>query len=138
MAANLFEELKDSLTTFKTFLHENVDTIKPIVATLKTVVPKITELIDKLIELMGKLKTEIDKINPGVVGEGLAKVTEFTTATKNLLDAAKALLPDQAGPISEVQDIANVVSSLPSFGAIKDQLKQLIDEIVTDLKKLES
>jgi len=137
MAANLFDELKDALTKFKTFLHDNVDTIKPIVALLRSVVPKIDELISKLIELMGKLKTEIDKINPNIIPPGdLKKVTDFTAATKTLLDAAKALLPNEAGPISEVQDIANVVTSLPSLGDIKDQLKGLIDEIVTDLNKL--
>jgi ABC-type transporter Mla subunit MlaD len=137
-APNLFDELKDALTKFKTFLHDNVDTIKPVIAALKSVVPKIVELIDKLIELMGKLKTEIDKLNPGAVGAGLTKVTEFTAATKTLLDTAKALLPDEAAAIGEVQDIASVVSSLPSLDAIKEQLKTLIDEIVTDLNKLKA
>jgi len=42
---NLFEELKDSLTKFKTFLHDNVSTIKPAIAALKAVVPQITELL---------------------------------------------------------------------------------------------
>ena len=137
-APNLFDELKDALTKFKTFLHDNVGTIKPVIAALKSIVPQITELIDKLIDLMGKLKTEIDKLNPGAVGAGLGKVTEFTDATKALLESAKALLPNEAGTINEVLDVANVVSSLPSLDAVKDQLKQLIDEIVADLNQLKA
>jgi hypothetical protein len=135
---NLFEELKDALTKFKTFLHDNVSTIKPAIAALKSVVPQITELLDKLIDLMGKLKTEIDKLNPGAVGGGLEKVTQFTAATKTLLDTAKDLLKDQAATIDDVLAVANVVTSLPSLDAIKEELKKLIDDIVTDLKALKA
>lgn len=135
---NLFEELKDALTKFKTFLHDNVGTIKPAVQALKAIVPQVTDLIDKLIDLMGKLKAEIEKINPGAVGAGLAKVTEFTKSVKTLMETSKGLLPDQATTIDEVIKVADVVSSLPSLDAIKDELKKLIDDIVADLNQLKS
>jgi len=137
-APNLFEELKEALTKFKDFLHTNVGTIKPAIQALKSIVPQVTELIDKLIDLMGKLKAEIDKLNPGAVGGGLAKVTEFTNSAKALLETAKDLLPNEAGTINDVLSVVNVVSSLPSLDAIKDELKALIDAIVADLNSLKS
>lgn len=137
-APNLFDELKDALTKFKDFLHDNVGTIKPAIQALKSIVPQVTELIDKLIDLMGKLKTEIEKLNPGAVGAGLGKVTEFTASAKALLEKAKDLLPNEAGTINDVLAVVNVVSSLPSLDAIKDELKQLIDAIVADLNSLKS
>ena len=135
---NLFEELKDALTKFKNFLHDNVGTIKPAVQALKAIVPQVGDLIDKLIDLMGKLKAEIDKINPGSVGQGLAKVTEFTTSIKTLLETSKGLLPNEAAKIDEVIQVANVVSSLPSLDAIKGEVKALIDAIVADLNQLKA
>lgn len=137
-APNLFDELKDALTKFKNFLHDNVGTIKPAIQALKSIVPQVTELLDKLIDLMGKLKTEIDKLNPGAVGAGLAKVTEFTTGVKTLLEKAKDLLPNEAATIDDVLAVTNVVSSLPSLDAIKNEIKQLIDAIVADLNALKS
>jgi phage-related protein len=135
-AQNLFEELKTALTSFKTFLDANVGTIKPAIQALKAIVPQITELITKLIDLMNKLKTEISNLNPGQVGAGLTKVTEFTNATKTLLTTAKDLLPNEAGTIDEVLGVVNVVSSLPSLDAVKAEILALIDAIVSDLNQL--
>lgn len=134
---NLFEDLKDALTKFKTFLHDNVSTIKPAIQALKAIVPQVTDLIDKLIDLLGKLKAEIDKINPGSV-VGLTKVTEFTKSAKALLETARGLLPNEAGTIDEVIRVADVVTSLPSLDAVKGEIKALIDAIVTDLNQLKA
>lgn len=135
-AQNLFEELKAALTSFKVFLDANTATIKPAIQALKSIVPQITELITKLIDLMGKLKTEINNLNPGAVGEGLTKVTEFTNATKTLLTTAKDLLPNEAGTIDDVLGVVNVVSSLPSLDAVKAEIIALIDSIVANLNQL--
>lgn len=134
-AQNLFEELKAALTSFKQFLDTNIAVIKPAIQALKSIVPQVTELITKLIDLMGKLKTEINNLNPGVVGD-LAKVTEFTNATKTLLTTAKDLLPNEAGTIDDVLGVVNVVSSLPSLDAIKAEIIALIDSIVANLNQL--
>jgi ABC-type transporter Mla subunit MlaD len=138
MAANLFQELKDALKKFKDFLDANVGTIKPAVQALKQIVPQITELLDKLVDLMGKLKTEITNLNPGAVGQGLAKVTEFTTSAKTLLETAKGLLPNEAATIDSVIEVANVVSSLPSLDQLKAEITGLIDAIVSKLNELKA
>lgn len=138
MPANLFDELKEALGKFKKFLDDNVGVIKPAVQALKSIVPQITELIEKLIELMGKLKTEITNLNPGVVGAGLAKVTEFTTSVKTLLVTAKGLLPNEADTIDDVIEVADVVSSLPSLDAVKAEITSLIDAIVAKLNELKA
>ena len=135
-AQNLFEELKAALTSFKEFLDANIATIKPAIDALKVSFPQITELITKLIDLMGKLKTEINELNPGAVGAGLTKVTEFTNATKALLTTAKDLLPNEAGTIDDVLGAVNVVSSLPSLDAVKAEIIALIDSIVANLNQL--
>lgn len=134
-AQNLFEELKQALTTFKDFLHTNLGVIKPAIQALKQLVPKVSELINKLIELMGKLKTEINNLNPAVV-PGLDKVSEFTTGVTNLLTTAKNLLPSEAGTIDDVLAVTNVVGSLPSLDAVKAEIITLIDEIVASLNQL--
>lgn len=136
--SNLFEELKDALTKFRDFLNNNLDKIKPAVQALKAIVPQVTELIDKLVDLMGKLKAEIDKINPGALGQGLTQVTEFTKSIKTLLETSKGLLPNEAAKIDEVIKVADVVSSLPSLDAVKEELKKLIDEIVGKLNQLKA
>lgn len=136
--ANLFEELKTALTTFKQFLDSNVGTIKPAITALKSVVPQITEVLTKLIDLMGKLKTEINNLNLGSVGAGLAQVTQLTNGAKALLETAKNLLPNEAGTIDEVLGAINLVSSLPSLDAVKAEIIALIDAIVVHLNSLKS
>jgi hypothetical protein len=134
-AQNLFEELKQALTTFKDFLHNNVATIKPAIQALKQLVPQVSELIGKLIDLMSKLKTEINNLNPAAV-PGLDKVSEFTTGVTSLLTTAKNLLPNEAGEIDEVLAVTDVVSSLPSLDAVKAEIIALIDAIIADLNQL--
>jgi hypothetical protein len=135
---NLFQELKNVLTTFKQFLDTNVNTIKPAITALKAIVPQITELLTKLVDLMGKLKTEINNLNPGAVGGGLTKVTEFTSAAKSLLETAKNLLPNEASTIDEILAVVSVVSSLPSLDAIKAEIIALIDAITGHLNTLKT
>ena len=136
--ANLFQELKDVLTTFKQFLDTNVNTIKPAITALKAIVPQVTELLDKLVDLMGKLKTEINNLNPGAVGGGLTQVTQFTNSAKTLLETAKNLLPNEASTIDEILGVISVVSSLPSLDAIKTEIIQLIDAITGHLNTLKT
>ncbi|HWN42316.1 MAG TPA: hypothetical protein VNW71_08845 [Thermoanaerobaculia bacterium] len=135
---NLFQELKDVLTTFKQFLDTNVNTIKPAITALKAIVPQVTELLDKLVDLMGKLKTEINNLNPGAVGGGLTQVTQFTNSAKTLLETAKNLLPNEASTIDEILSVISVVSSLPSLDAIKTEIIQLIDAITGHLNTLKT
>jgi len=136
--SSLFNDLKQALTTFKQFLDSNTATLKPAITALKSVVPQIGDLLTKLIALMDQLKTEINSLNAGAVGAGLATATQFTNAAKSLLDAAKSLLPNDAATIDQILSVVNVVSSLPSLDAVKAEILGLIDAIKTDLTTLNS
>lgn len=132
---NLFDELKQALTTFKQFLDTNVSTIRPAIQALRAIVPQVTGLIDQLITLMGGLRTEVNNLNPGAV-PGLAEVSQFTTAARTLLQTARNLLPAQAGTIDQVLGVLNVVGSLPSLDAVKAEILALIDAIIVHLQSL--
>ena len=134
---NLYEELKQHLTEFKSFLDTNVPIIKPAIVALRSVVPQVTELLTKLIELMGKLKTEIQNLNVNAI-PNLDKVSDFTNGVKALLEASKNLLPNEAGTIDDVLGVVNVVGGLPSVDAIKADIIGLIDAIVVHLNSLKS
>jgi hypothetical protein len=134
---NLFQELKDALTEFKTFLDTNVPVIKPAIQALKSIIPQIGDLLDKLIDLMGKLKTAIQNLNVGAI-PGLDKVTAFTQGVTTLLQTAKNLLPNEASTIDDVLAVANVAGSLPSVDQLKAEILSLIDAIVVDLNSLKS
>lgn len=135
--SNLYQDLKKALEEFKTFLHDNVATIKPAIQALKALIPQIGDLIDKLITLMGQLKTEIQNLNVGQI-PGLDKVSAFTNGIKTLLTTAENLLPDQKSSIDEVLSVVNVVSGLPTLDTIKQEILDLIDAIVTDLNTLKA
>lgn len=138
-APNLFDELKDALTNFKTFLHDNLTIIKPVIIALQPLVPKITELIDQLIDLLGKLSVEIDKLDTSSVTDKLDTAAKFTNAVKVLLETAKPLLSDADKPaVDQALEVVSIVNSLPSIQGVKDALKGLIDDIVTDLKLLKA
>ncbi|MFH7025258.1 MAG: hypothetical protein ACHBN1_07615 [Heteroscytonema crispum UTEX LB 1556] len=136
-AKNLYQELKDALQDFKTFLDENVAKIKLAIQALNSLIPQIAELLDKLIDLMGKLKAEIQKLDPNSI-PGLGEVSSFTTKIKAFLTSAKSLLPNEAGTIDDVLSVADVVSGLPSLNDVKAEILTLIDEITTKLQELKS
>ena len=134
---NLFEDLKAALTTFKSFLDENVPVIKPAIQTLRSLIPAISDLLNKLIDLMGNIKTEIDRLASQPI-PGLDKVSQFTTSITALLTTAKDLVPAQAGMIDDVLSVANVVSGLPSVGQVKAEIDSLIDAVIAHLRNLNS
>jgi hypothetical protein len=134
---NIYQELKDALQEFKSFLDTNVPVIKPAIQALRSVIPQVGELIDKLIDLMGKLKTEINNLNVGAI-PGLDKVSAFTGSVKTLLTAAKNLLPNEADTIDEVLGVADVVTGLPSLDTVKGDIISTIDAIVAKLNELKS
>lgn len=137
-AQNLFQELKDVLTEFKTFLDQNVTVIKPAINALAALIPQINELITKLVDLMGKLKAEIQKLDVSQI-PGLDKASEFTTKVTTLLTTTKSLLPAQAGTIDDVLSVAGVVAGLPALtGQIKTEIIALIDAITAHLSSLKS
>jgi len=132
---NLYQDLKNALNDFKTFLDSNTDKIKPAIQALKAIVPQVGDLVNKLIDLMNKLKTEIQNLNVGNI-PGLSQLSTFTTAAKTLLQTAENLLPDEKSSIDEVLGVVDVVSGLPSLDTVKQDILTLLDGIIADLKKL--
>ncbi len=135
MNTNIFEELKNLLTEFQTFLEQNVATIRPAILAIAGVFPQIVELIDKLIELMNKLKTEINNFDLGNI-PGLTEATQFINMIKSFLESARTLLPDEAGTINDVLSVADVVGSLGGLTDVKTDILKAIDTIVTQLASL--
>lgn len=134
---NLFDQLKDVLQDFKTFLDSNVPTIKPAIQAIASLIPQVTELIDKLVGLMNSLKTEINKLDVNAI-PGLAEASNFTSKIKTFLDAAENLLPDQKSTIDDVRSVADVVTALPSLDAVKAEIISLIDAINVHLNSLKA
>jgi ABC-type transporter Mla subunit MlaD len=136
-APNLYEELKKVLQDLKTFLDQNVATIKPAVTALKQLVPQITDLLNDLVGLLTKLKSEIQNLNVGAV-PGLDKVSAFTASVKTLLETTRKLLPNEAGTIDAVAAAADVVTGLPSVDQLKGEVIGLIDAVIKHLNDLKA
>jgi hypothetical protein len=136
-SSNLYQEVKDAMTTFKKFLDDNTAALKPAIAALKPIVPQIGDLLTKLIGLMGELKTAITNIDVTNV-PGLSQVSAFTSGIVALLQTAESLLPQEKAAIDDVLGAASVVTSLPSLSTVKQDILNLIDGIVSDLKSLNS
>ncbi|MEJ2557407.1 MAG: hypothetical protein P8186_14460 [Anaerolineae bacterium] len=133
---NIYEELKDALDDFKTFLDENVAVIRPAIQALAGLIPGIVDVIDLLIDLMNQIKTEIQNLDVSGI-PGLSEVSEFTTKITGFLDASADLLPDEAeGTVSDIRSALNVVGGLPSLDAVKQDILDLIDAIVAHLNSL--
>jgi hypothetical protein len=136
----LYDDLKNALNEFKTFLDTNVPTIKPAIQALKNIPQigtQIGQLVTKLIGLLTSLKTQIQNLNVSAI-PGLAAVSGFTGAAKTLLETAENLLPDQKAAIDDVLNVVNVVTGLPSLDAVKQDIISLIDAIIADLNALNS
>lgn len=137
-ATNLFEDLKKALSDLKVFLDTNATKIKPAVKPLDQLTGgRVSDLINRLIALMDKLKAGIDKLDTSIV-PGLEEVTKFSQNVKALLAASKTLLPDEAASIQEIENVANIVTGLPSVDALKAEIKSLIDDIKRHLNSLKS
>jgi hypothetical protein len=132
---NLFQELKDVLQDFKDFLDENVATIRPAINALAGLIPQINDLLNLLIGLMNSLRTEIENLDVSGI-PGLEEVSMFTTRIRAFLEAARSLLPDQAGTIDEVLSVADVVTSLPSLDEVRAEILALITAIIGHLESL--
>jgi len=135
--ANLYQELKDALSQFKSFIDTNSATLKPAITALKPIVPQIGDLLTKLIDLMNQLKSAISGINVGAI-PGLSQVSQFTSTVKTLLTTAEALLPQQKTAIDEVLAATDVVTGLPSLDTVKQDILNLLTGIINDLTALNS
>lgn len=134
--SNLYQELKDVLADFKTFLDNNVATIKPAIQALASLIPQIVDVIDLLVNLMNQIKTEIQNLDVSAI-PGLSEVSQFTTQISNFLDAAADLLPDETdSTVASIRSALNVVGGLPSLDDVKQEILDLITTIVDDLNGL--
>jgi ABC-type transporter Mla subunit MlaD len=135
-APNLFQELKDVLQEFKDFLDANVPTIKPAIQALASLIPQIVELLDLLVNLLNQVKTEVQNLDVAAI-PGLAEVSEFTGKITGLVEAARALLPDELDDeVDQVLEVAGVVTSLPSLDEVKGEIVALIDAVNAHLNSL--
>lgn len=137
MPGNLYQDLKNALQEFKTFLDANVAIIKPAIQALASLIPQINELVDKLIALMNSLKTEIQNLNVSGI-PGLDKVSAFTQAIKTVLTTAENLLPEKKSDIDSVLAVTDVVTGLPSLDQVKQDILNLLDGIIQDLNQLKA
>lgn len=133
---NLYQELKNVLEDFKTFLDDNVSTIKPAIQALASLIPQVVDVIDLLINLMNQIKAEIENLDVSAI-PGLSEVSQFTSQITNFLDASADLLPsDTQGTVEDIRSVINVVGGLPSLDEVKQDILDLIDAIVTHLNSL--
>ena len=106
MDTNIFEELKNLLTEFKTFLDQNVPTIRPAIQQIAKMFSQIVELIDKLIELMNKLKTEISNFDisniPGLAEDVTVDLIARRQEPRGRLDLFR--VADQRDPVTGLKD----------------------------------
>ena len=134
---NLYEDLRDELQKFDTFLDEKADTIRPAVQALIAQIPQLGEVIDLLVGLMNDISSEIANLDLGGFEDVLGDVTEFTEQISNFLTASGPLLGEEAsGPVGQIEDLLTVVGSLPSFDQVKDEIIQLVESIVENLESL--
>jgi phage-related protein len=134
---NIYQELKDVLEDFKTFLDEQADTIRPAIQALASLIPQITEVIDLLVNLMNQIRTEIENLDVSSI-EGLSEVSDFTGQISSFLDAAADLLSDEvSGTVDDIRSALNVIGGLPSLDEVKQDILDLIDAIVGDLQSLQ-
>jgi hypothetical protein len=136
---NLYAELKDALQEFETFLEQTGGTIKPALPPIDAALSgQVTQLLNKLIELMNKLKEEITKINVGNV-PGLSDVSKFTKAVEALLKVSKDLFKNDPGTVATVDDVlsvVNIVSGLPTLDNVKQDIIDLLNNIIGQLTNL--
>ncbi|MEM6796453.1 MAG: hypothetical protein AAF725_20950 [Acidobacteriota bacterium] len=129
MDTNLFEELKEVLGDFRTFLKDNVDLIRPAIVALASLLPQLDQLVDQLIGLVGSLKREIEDFDLASIGaEELGKALEFVDQVTSFLTASKDLLPGEADTIDGVLSVANVAGSLPNLDDVKQEILDLLDQ----------
>jgi ABC-type transporter Mla subunit MlaD len=133
--SNLYQQLKDALQQFKQFLDTTTATLKPAIQALKPMVPQIGDLLSKLIDLMNQLHDAVNQIDVSNI-PGLQQVTQFTTAITTLLQTAESLLPAEKAAIDDVLSAAEVVTQLPSFGDVKQQILDLLTGVIGDLQAL--
>ncbi len=129
-APNVFQELKNALTELKTFLHgPEVTTVQKAIKALAAIVPQINDVVNDIINLLNKLDTEIQNLNIPAI-EGLDKVTTFIGSMKAVLEAAKAVLPNESSKIDDVITGTDLVAGLPSVNDIKGEIHTLIADVV--------
>jgi ABC-type transporter Mla subunit MlaD len=134
---NLYQDLKNALNDFKTFLDGAVPTLKPAIQAAKAIFPPVGDLVGQLITLMNQLKTAVQNLNVSNI-PGLSQLSTFTNAAKTLLTTAENLLPDQKPNIDSVLSVVNVVGSFPSLDTVKQDIVNLITAIIADLNSLNS
>lgn len=133
---NLFEEMKDALEDFKSFLDQNIGTIRPAVQAIAAMIPEVNDFIDQLAGVLDQLKTKINELNTNI--PGLTEATEFTGKVTSFLETAKSLVPDAASEIDAVLETASVVTSLPSLDQVKTEILNLLDAIIAHVNSLKS
>lgn len=136
---NIFSELKALLDDFDTFLSgETVTQVTEAISAVAAIIPQVNELIDKPISILQALKTEIDKFSIGDI-PNVSTVAGFAERLGAFLEASKTLLPQQAGTIDDVVDVAEVVAGLPNLSEqLKTELKAVIDRIIAKFNDMKS
>lgn len=132
---NIYEEMKNALTEFKGFLDDHINEVKAAVDLLRPVLgEQINQLVTALAEVLGKIRTKIQELDVNI--QGFDQVTSFTSSVTKVLEASKNLVPDLSSEVDAVLGAAQVVSSLPSLGQIKQELLDLLQEVINHVNSL--
>lgn len=137
MAVNVYEEIKNALTTVKGILDQGTGVIKPAVQALSSTVPEVNTLLGKLVELLDSLKTAVNDLDAGAIGQHINTVLNLVNASKALIEKAREALPDDKKQVATTAlEVATVVASLPSFDQLKAEIVALIDAVKTSIQSL--
>ena len=79
----------------------------------------------------------VSELDAGAIGDNINKVLQFVNAAKSLIETAKNALPEAEKPIADTAlEVANTISSLPSFDQLKGEIVALIDAVKASIQSL--
>lgn len=134
---DLFQELKDALDQFKTFLTSpEFAKVKAVITALIDLIPKIGTLIDDLVKLLGEVRKAVINLKLPAIPD-LDNVLLFTKKVQTLVEATEALLPPGDETANDVIKALGFAASLPTItDSLKNDITMLIDDIVHELESL--
>ena len=135
-----FHDLRDKLRNIKEFLDGNIYTIqnvKPSIQALVPFIPQVQHLFMNLIYLLNRLKSKFQNLDPNSL-PNMAELTNLTGLLDVFFDSTEELLKEDAETIDDMRAMTAIISGLPAYGEVKDEIVSLIDGIIGRIEELRS
>lgn len=133
--AAVYQDVRKNLEGLRNFLINNEHALRSGLDSLSTVVPQVRHLTGNMVAIMEQFRSTLDSVK-SITHSDIELLMSFSGHLQSFLAKDNPLLPEEPEHSADLINNANLLSGLNSLAKMREELVQLTEDIIFQVRGL--